>query len=280
MIRGAAADALLRDSGHDLNQLVHAATQPGFRPVPLAARATLEATTEVRPFTTNNVVGRLPGTGRTGESLLLLGHWDHIGICRPPGATDRICNGAVDNASGIAVLLEVAGRLAKGKRPERDILILATTAEESGLLGAHYFAERPTVPLRSIVAALNVDTVAIHRAGEPVAVIGRGVAPLDRAIAETAAGLGRRVDDDKEADAFVTRQDGWALARAGVPAVMVGGSFSNMAPLSAFLEGPYHKPEDDLGRPLILEGAAEDAGFLVPLGQRLADPRRYQPPRR
>ena len=279
-IRPAAADRLFADAGHSFHDLTHAAAEPGFRPVTLSARASLDVTTDVRSYVSNNVVGRLRGSGRTGESVLFLGHWDHLGICRPPGAADRICNGAVDNASGIAVLLEVAARLARGKRPERDILVLATTAEEMGLLGAHYFAERPTAPLRSIVAALNVDTVAIHRAGEPVAVIGRGVAPLDRAIAETAAMLGRRVDDDKEADAFVTRQDGWALARAGVPAVMVGGSFSNMAPLSAFLEGPYHKPEDDLGRPLILEGAAEDAGFLVALGQRLADPRRYQPPRR
>jgi Zn-dependent M28 family amino/carboxypeptidase len=279
-IRPAAADRLIADSGHSMHDLVQAAAEPGFRPVTLNARVSLAVTSEVRSYVTNNVVGRLRGSGRTGESVLFLGHWDHLGICRPASAPDRICNGAVDNASGIAVLLEAAGRLARGRRPERDILVMATTAEEMGLLGAHYFAERPTVPLRSIVAALNVDTVAIHRAGEPVAVIGRGVAPLDRAISETAAELGRHVDGDKEADAFVTRQDGWALARVGVPAVMVGGSFSNMAPLSAFLEGPYHKPEDDLGRPLILDGAAEDANFLVALGRRLADPRLYQPPRR
>ena len=280
MIRAAAADRLLADAGHSLAGLARAASEPGFRPVALGARASLDVTTDVHSFTSSNVIGRLPGSGKTGESVLLLGHWDHLGICAPPGAADRICNGAVDNASGIAVLLEVAARLSGGKRPERDILVMATTAEEMGLLGAHYFAERPTVPLRSIVAALNVDTVAIHGAGEPVAVIGRGVAPLDRAIAETAAELGRRIDEDGEADAFVTRQDGYALAKWGVPAVMVGGSFSDMRPLTAFLEGPYHKPGDDLRRPLILDGAAEDGELLVALGRRLADPRRYQPPRR
>ena len=93
---------------------------------------------------------------------MLLAHWDHLGFCRPEGAPDRICNGAVDNASGVAMMIEVAGQLAAGPRPARDILFLATTAEEEGLVGAGYFAAHPTVPLDSIVAAINMDTVAIR----------------------------------------------------------------------------------------------------------------------
>lgn len=247
------------------------------RAVRLDARASIDVSTRVRSYASHNVVGRLRGTGTTGQSVLYLGHWDHLGICRPEGAEDRICNGAVDNASGLAVLIEVARNLARGKRPARDILFLATTAEEMGLLGAEYFGANPVVPIESIVAAVNLDTVAIHGRGEPVAVIGRGNAPLDAAIAEAAAELGRRMDNDGDADIMVTRQDGWALTKAGVPTVMVGGSFSDMGRLQAFLAGPYHKPHDDLERDIVLDGAAEDADLLIALGRRLADLARYKP---
>jgi hypothetical protein len=275
-----AAEALVEAAGGDMARLLN--DQPGssFRATALPLSAAIEVETDVRRYTSNNVVGRIPGQRETGESLLYLAHWDHLGECAPDSADNRICNGAVDNASGIAMMIEVAGRLANGARSSRDILFLATTAEEMGLLGAEHFAAEPVAPAETIVAAINMDTVAIHPAGEPLAVIGRGVAPLDEAIRATAVALRRTIDEDDEADPFVTRQDGWALARAGIPSVMVGGSFSDMALLGGFLAGPYHGPEDDLNRPIVLDGAAEDADFLVALGRRLADPARYQPPRR
>jgi hypothetical protein len=279
-IRLAAAEALFRAGGRELSAILDGAAGPAFRAVPLGLAADLSAETEVRQYVSRNVIGRLPGSGGTGESLLYLAHWDHFGICRPEGAPNRICNGAVDNASGVAMMIEIAGRLAAGERPQRDVLILATTAEEMGLLGAEHFAAHQVVPAESIVAAINLDTVAIHRAGAPVAVIGRGIAELDAAIAETAAEAGRAMDTSFAADGFVQRQDGWALARAGIPAVMVGGSFADMAALQSFLSGHYHQPEDELGRDFPLDGAAEDADLLVALGRRLADPARYQRPQR
>ncbi|HEX8527663.1 M28 family peptidase [Allosphingosinicella sp.] len=269
---------LVRAAGGDFGRLLN--DQPGssFRAVRLGLRVSMDVTSEVRRITTHNVIGRIRGTGGGGESVLLLGHWDHFGLCGPEGAEDRICNGAVDNASGIATLIEAAGRLALGARPERDILVLATTVEERGLLGARYFVDRPTVPIGSIAAAVNVDTVAIHGKGEPVAVIGRGIMELDRAIEATAEALGRTMDRTHAADAFVQRQDGWALARKGVPAVMVGGSFANMGLLQAFLAGDYHSPEDELRTDTPLEGAAEDADLLVALARRLATPALYRRP--
>jgi Zn-dependent M28 family amino/carboxypeptidase len=176
------------------------------------------------------------------------------------------------------MLVEIAGRLAAGPRPMRDILVLATTAEEVGLLGAEHFAANPPVPLHSIVAALNFDTVAIHGAGQPLAVIGRGLAPLDAAIAATAAEFGRTMDATYAADAFIQRQDGWALARAGVPAVMVGGAFADMAALQRFLGGDYHGPSDNVRPDIPLDGAAEDANLAVALARRLADPTQYSRP--
>jgi Zn-dependent M28 family amino/carboxypeptidase len=273
----AAAASLVNQSGSDFEQLVSSAADAGFRAVPLNARATFDVSTFVRRYNSHNVIGRLRGTGNTGESVLYLGHWDHLGICRPEGAKDRICNGAVDNASGIAMMIEAARHLARAPRPERDILFLATTAEEMGLLGAEYFGANPVVPLKSIVAAVNMDTVAITPKGEPVATIGRGTTPMDPLIEATARELGRRVDTDTEANVMIQRQDGWALARAGVPTVMVGGGFSDMKKLQAYLAGPYHKPEDDLDASIDLSGAVEDTDLLIALGRKLANPKQYRP---
>ncbi|WP_166039896.1 M28 family peptidase [Sphingosinicella sp. YJ22] len=271
-----AAMALFEGAGRDLQAMLNEQPGSSFRSVSLPVRAGIDVMTEVRRYTTNNVVGRIRGSAGGGESVLLLGHWDHVGICRPEGAPDRICNGAVDNASGMATLVEAAGRLGAGARPQRDILILATTAEEIGLLGAEHFARNPVVPSGSIVAAVNVDTAAIHPAGMPVAMIG-GTAEMRAVAGRVASGLGRHLDADQEADLLAERQDGWALVRNGIPAMMAGGSFSDMRLLVAFLNGAYHGPDDEASDSLELAGAAEDATLLVALARAFADPAAYQP---
>jgi Zn-dependent M28 family amino/carboxypeptidase len=240
----------------------------------LPVRATFDVSTAINKYTSSNIIGRLRGTGRSGEAVLVLGHWDHLGICRPEGAPDRICNGAVDNASGIAMMIETARHLARGKRPVRDILFMGTTAEESGLLGAaHYAASKPA----GVVGAVNIDMVAITPRGAPVSIVGRGTTRLDPLVDATARELGRAVDTDLEANAFLQRQDGWELTKAGIPTVMVGGAFSSMATLGTFLSAGYHKPEDDLSRPIELGGAAEDAELTIALVRKLADPAIYRP---
>ncbi len=258
-------------------EMLAGAKNPAFRAARTQAQGTLDVSTQVWSYNSHNVIGRLRGSGNTGESVLYLGHWDHLGICRPEGAEDRICNGAVDNASGIAMMIEIARHISKGQRPVRDLLFMGTTAEEMGLLGAEYFGANPTVPIASLVAAMNIDTVAIAEKGEPVAIIGRGTTPLDPIVEATARELGRAIDADDEGNAFIQRQDGWELTKAGVPTVMVGGSFANMTQLQTFLGGPYHKPDDDLKRPIILGGAAEDTDLLIALGRKLADPKQYRP---
>jgi hypothetical protein len=273
-----AARRLFGIAGESFDRLSSDAADPSFLPRRLRLTASANVTTHVRRTLSNNVIGRLRGTAGGGQSVLYLAHWDHMGICGAEGAADRICNGAVDNASGIASLIEIARGLAAAPRPARDMIFLATTAEELGLLGATWFAARPPVPLAGIVAALNLDTVAIAPKGEKVAVIGRGLEPLDRLVDETIRAQGRVPDLDGEADAFVERQDGWALAQKGVPALMIGGSFSNMALLEAFLAGPYHQAADNPGPDLVLGGAAEDAELLIVLGRKLADPAVYPHP--
>jgi Zn-dependent M28 family amino/carboxypeptidase len=274
----AAAQALLAASGDNLARLLN--DQPGstFRAVALPLRATIQVETSVVRYQTRNVIGRLRGSGTTGENVLFLGHWDHLGLCRPEGEADRICNGAVDNASGIAAMIEIAGRLAAAPRPIRDTLFMATTAEEAGLLGAEHFATHPIVQRESIVAAINLDTVAIAPAGEPVAILNRDIPGLTALVEATATAMGRRMDTAHEADMMATRQDGWALARHGIPAFMVGGSFASMARLNAFLEGRYHGPDDEADGTIELGGAAEDANLMVALARRLADPAAWRRP--
>ncbi len=254
-----AADALLKKAGQDSGAIRETAKSPDYKGTVLPVTVDVAAQSSIRPFASNNVIAKLPGARPDGKAVLFLGHWDHLGICEPEGAADRICNGAVDNASGIAVLIEVAKRLASGVRPDRDIYFMATTAEEKGLLGARYFADHPVVPLPDITVALNIDTIAISPRGTPVATIGRGKPAYDTVVRETATKLGRKLDDDGEADAFIQRQDGWALGAKGVTSLMVGGSFSDMPLLEAFLGSDYHSAADNFSDKIPLGGAAEDA---------------------
>ena len=241
----------------------------------MALTADLSASSDVARLSSYNVIGKLPGTDPKSGAVLMLAHWDHLGICRGPDAADRICNGAVDNASGVAVLIEVARRLAQAPRLDRDIYVLATTGEEMGLLGAKAFVEKPPVPLDQIVAALNLDTLAIGPAGSPLAIIGRGETPIARDVARVAQALGRQIDADDDANAYIKRQDGWALLEQGVPTVMANGAFSDSAQLNAFISGAYHGPDDALTDATELDGAAEDADLHVALGRYFGDKQRY-----
>lgn len=265
VLSGDAADTLLRAGGLDPAAVRTAAAAADYAGQPLGVTGTLSASSVRRAFNSYNVVARLPGTRNGSGAVSVMGHWDHVGLCRPEGAEDRICNGAVDNASGIAVILEAARRIGAGPRPDRDTIIIATTAEEQGLLGAYHFVAQPTLPLTDIVVNLNIDTVAIAPRGAPMAMVGRGTTPLEAGVDAVAGQLGRAIDSDLEANAFIQRQDGWALTQAGVPSIMAGGSFADMPLLQTFLSGSYHGPDDELTEALPLGGAADDADLHVAL---------------
>ncbi len=210
--------------------------------------------------------------------MLLVAHWDHFGVCAEAPAEDLVCNGAVDNASGVAALIEIARRLAKGPQLDRDVLFLATTGEELGLLGAHAFAENPALPLDRIVAAFNIDTIALAPAGSPIAIVGRGMTKLDPQIVRVAKAQKRKLVEGDAANAYVRRQDGWALLQHDVPAVMVSSAYSDVARVERFFEGDYHRPGDQLSRGIELGGAAEDVAFHVALVRWFADLKRVPVP--
>ena len=260
---------LLRAAGRE-----QGSADAGFRAFEIGT-ASLRAKTAVQAYRSVNVIGRLQGGARPDEAAVMTAHWDHLGLCRAAGALDRICNGAVDNASGVASMIETARGLAQGPKTARSLLFVATTAEEMGLLGARAFVREPPVPLKAMVAALNLDTVALAPRGSAVAVIGRGLTRLDPLVDEAARALGRKIDGSTAPNAFIARQDGWELMNAGIPAVMAGGAFSQPALLDAFFASRYHGPTDDPAHAIELGGAAEDVALYVALARLLADPERF-----
>lgn len=268
--------ALVTAAGGDWDKLRAAARSADYAGQTLGISVDLDVQSEVERISSHNIIGKFPGRKAGSGAVVFMGHWDHFGICRPEGAEDRICNGAVDNASGMAVLTEVARRLGRLKL-DRDIYFVGTTAEEYGLIGARAFAADPPVPLDRITVVLNIDTVAIAPKGAKVAIIGRGRTGLDADVEAVARKLKRKIETSTDSNAFLQRQDGWALTEKDVPALMVGGSFADLPKLEAFLNSDYHGPDDEVTDTLQLGGAAEDADLHVALGRYFADTRKYKP---
>ena len=269
-----AMDGLLKGEGKTVGALELAAARPDFAPSTLDLVVSLEATTRETTIRTHNLIGKLPGRHPEAGAVLFLSHWDHFGECSAPPAEDTICNGAIDNASGVAGLTEIARRLSKGMPLDRDVYFVATTAEELGLLGAHAFADNPPLPVSQIVAAFNIDSIAVAPRGTPFAIVGRGMTGLDADIEKAAKAEKMRVVPGDAANEYVKRQDGWALLQHDIPTVMVTTAYGEIERMRAFFEGDYHRPSDDLARTLDLGGAADDVKMLTALGRWFADLRK------
>ncbi len=261
------AEALRAEVWEDL---LKQSEEDNFIPQPLDVTASIEATSVRREFTSYNVIGRLAGTVPDSGAVLLLAHWDHLGECGDDVSEDAICNGAVDNASGIAVMLELARRLAAAGPHDRDIYVLATSAEEAGLLGARAFIKEPAIALDTIVAAFNFDTVAVAPAGSPVGFVGEGRTPLDDLVRTVLAEGERELGNREFAESFVQRQDGWALLEEGVPAVMLSTAFSSEIVLGPYLSSDYHRASDEIEK-IELGGAIDDLLLHQELVLRAAD---------
>jgi Zn-dependent M28 family amino/carboxypeptidase len=273
-----AAETLLDAAGAGkLSALRTAGAEPGFAPRPIALAGTLEATSAETRIHTHNLIGKLEGRRHDIGAVVLVAHWDHFGRCADPPAEHLICNGAVDNASGLAVITETARALSGGRPLDRDVYFLASTGEELGLLGAQAFAENPPLPLDSIMAVLNVDSTGLVGPGLPVSVIGAGMTDLDDSIATVLKGMHRRLVSGHAANAYVHRQDGWAFIEHDVPAVMVSSAYSDQGRLDKFMDERYHRPTDVASR-VEYGGMAEDVALQVELTRYFADLHRFPGP--
>lgn len=274
-VTAAAMDSLLAASRSSLAAIEAEADQPDFMPRLLGLTANLEATTAETTIRTHNLIGKLPGRHPDSGAVLLLAHWDHFGTCAQPPAEHLICNGAIDNASGVAALTEIARRLAKAPPMDRDVYFLSTTAEELGLLGAEAFAENPPLPLKSIVAAFNLDSVAIAPAGTAVGIVGKGMTGLEPGIVQVTHALGRRLSTSTAPNAYIGRQDGWVLLHHDVPTVMITSAYGEIGRLEHFFDTDYHRPSDVVKPGIELGGAAEDVALHVALVHWFADVHDY-----
>lgn len=272
----ATAEALLTGTPHaTIAKLRSDAASPAFVPYALGITATFEATSIETRIKTHNLIGRLPGRNPGAGAVLVLAHWDHFGECASAPAEDLICNGAIDNASGLAVITEAARTLAKGKPLDRDVYFLATTGEELGLLGAIAFAENPPIPLDRFVAAFNVDSTGLVPPGGPIGVVGKGKTSLDPLIADVVRRMKRKLAVGEGANAFIQRQDSWVLMKHDVPTVMVSNSYGNMERLEQFMENTYHRPGDKADGSINYAGMADDVALQVELVRAFADVKRY-----
>jgi Zn-dependent M28 family amino/carboxypeptidase len=275
---------LFERSGLNLDQAKVAARSPDFKPIPLKATLTARYSATPKVIESHNVVGILPGKTYPDETIIYSAHWDHLGVGKPDATGDRIYNGAVDNATGIATLIEQARVFAEGPRPDRSIVFLAVTAEEKGLLGSEYYATHPLYPIGKTVADLNVDAWLPDGRQKDFTV--RGTAKLDLVDDVIAAGKAQGryfVPDPHPETGGFYRSDHFPFAKAGVPAISFspgldlvnGGTARGEALSKEFNAKHYHQPSDEWHADWDWSGVAENAALLHQVGLKLANSREW-----
>jgi Zn-dependent M28 family amino/carboxypeptidase len=272
---------MFKAAGLDFDALKKQAQTRGFKPVTLRG-VTLSANYDVdaRVITSQNVVGRIEGARRPDETVIYSAHWDHLGVGAPDAKGDRIYNGAVDNATGTAALIEMGRAFGKGPKPDRSIVFMSVTAEEKGLLGTEYYAANPLYPLATTVADINIDMLPLSGPTKDIPIFGKGQNDLEDRLEALAAPLGRYVSDDHmPEEGFYYRSDHFPFARMGVPAIMPwhgwdwvdGGLEAGEAAWRAKFAADYHQASDEWSADWNLTSAVENLTLLYHLGYDLAN---------
>ena len=280
-IQRATAERLFADAGWSFEAAKREAQQQGFRARALGD-ARFSAAFEVARsrITSRNVLGLLPGADRADETVIVSGHWDSFGIGEPDDSGDAIMNGAVDNATAIASMIEIARVMAAGPAPARSLLFIALTAEESGLLGATYYATHPLRPLATTAAVLNMEMWSPDGPTRDISSWGLGKVSLEHDLETAAKALGRTYSTDPNLEAgLFYRADHFAFAQAGVPAITIGpgmdqvegGVDGGMAARAAYFEKHYHQPGDEFGDWWDMRGPVADTDVVLQLVRAIAD---------
>jgi Zn-dependent M28 family amino/carboxypeptidase len=273
-----AARRIAKEGGKDLDALRQAAVARGFRAVPLGVKVSGSIRQQTDRRESPNVVGLLRGTNDS-QGIVYTAHYDHLGMREPSpesAASDTIYNGALDNATGVAGILEIAQSFIRARaKPARSIYFLATTAEEAGLLGAAYFARHPPLPIDRFVANINVDGLNIVGPSRDIVLLGAERSTLGKLADAIAKGHNRYVGPDPEPGrGYFFRSDHFPLAQAGVPAVSISDPAEYVGKDPAFAkkmrdeynEKHYHQPSDEFDTAWNLEGAVDDLRLLAELG--------------
>ncbi|WP_040258929.1 M28 family metallopeptidase [Xanthomonas citri] len=279
------ATELFKHAGLDFETLKKQAQTRGFKPVELKGQR-LSASYQVKSdvITSHIVVARLEGSKHPDETVIYSAHWDHIGVGKPDARGDTIFNGALDNASGTAALLELARGFAKGPTPERSVVFLAVTAEEKGLLGSEFYASKPLYPLDTTVAVINMDGMNPFVPSRDFGIYGTAkLELLDQLKSVAAQSKLRYTPDPKPQAGYFFRSDHFSFAKRGVPALSyaagqdweVGGVAAGKAAADDYTAKRYHQQGDEWKPDWTFAGAARDLGVLYALGQQLADSRQW-----
>ncbi len=278
-ITEARARQLMELAGQDFDALAAAAVRRGFRPVPLGVKASGGVRNAIRHKRSPNIAGLMPGKDRPDEFVVYMGHWDHLGVDDSTEG-DRIYNGAVDNATGVAGILTIA-RAYRDMLPgaSRSVLFLAVTAEESGLLGSEYYVEHPLVPLEKTAAVINIDALVPLGRARDIEVVGYGASDLEDTLADAAKVQKRTLTPDRRPEAgYFYRSDHFNFAKAGVPSLYVksgtqlreGAEGAGQALLDDYQAKRYHKPGDEYSEDWDVSGTIEDLRLLFEVGARVA----------
>jgi Zn-dependent M28 family amino/carboxypeptidase len=279
------AKQLFADAGHELDAMYKAANQRGFKAVPLDAALSFDLKSTTAEKSSRNVVGVLPGASRPDEAIVYMAHWDHLGKHEGEVGEDVIYNGAVDNATGVAGIIEIAGKFAASEpKPARSLVFLAVTLEESGLLGSKYHVAHPAFPLDKTVAVINLDAMSVAGSARDMVVVGKGNSELED-ILKTFTDQQQRtqVSETNTAGGFYFRSDHFNYAKAGVPALYAkggddlveGGRAAGEAAGKAYTADRYHKPADEFDPGWNFDGVMQDLQALYGVGRTLADGDRW-----
>jgi Zn-dependent M28 family amino/carboxypeptidase len=276
------AQELFRAAGLDFDKLQALAKTRDFRPVPLGMRAKITLHNKLRDISSYNVVARLPGSDEKlrDSYVVYMAHWDHLGTDASL-PKDKIFNGAVDNASGVAAVLELARAYKQLKTPpRRSILFLFVTAEEQGLLGSQYYGEHPLYPLGKTAVDINMDSMNVLGKTSDLVMIGKGSSTLDELVESIAKQQGRTVKTDPEPEkGSFYRADHFSFAKQGVPSFdpdpgidFVGKPTGwGMEKRRQYTEKDYHQPSDEVKSYWDLSGTVQDAQLYFLLGYRVAN---------
>ncbi|WP_229676715.1 M28 family metallopeptidase [Pedobacter psychrotolerans] len=265
--------------------LMATAKKKGFKAVDLGLTTSLTVKNKIKKSVSYNVLAKVPGGKHQDEAIIYSAHWDHLGIGEKVKG-DSIYNGAVDNATGVASLLELATAFKKlPKKPERSILFISYTAEEQGLLGSEYYAKHPVFPLAKTVANINMDMMGIAGKTKDIVVYGFGQSELEDYAATSAKKQGRVVvPDPVPSSGLYYRSDHFNLAKVGVPSLFTGSGVDNikngrawgLTQVADFTKFRYHSPQDNFdAKTWDLSGIVEDVRLVFDLGYRLSNEDTY-----
>jgi Zn-dependent M28 family amino/carboxypeptidase len=275
---------MFQASGLDFEALKKQAQARDFKPVELKATMTARYAANVSTIISHNVLGRLPGKGHANETVMYTAHWDHLGIGTPDAKGDRIYNGAVDNGTGIAALLELGKTFASLPPTDRSLVFMAVTAEEKGLLGSEYYAANPVYPLATTAGVINMDALSVAGPARDFTISGTAkLGLLDDLIKEGEAKGRSYTPDPRLAAGGFYRSDHFSMAKRGVPAIsfgsgrdlVAGGRERGDALAKEYTADRYHQPGDEWSADWDLAGMAQDVGLLYDLGRDLANSRAW-----